>query len=200
MVRRRPLLHTVAWEGTSPTTPVLHRLCRVVAGRSRSKPVRSAAKCLLQPVILGQSRSCRSSPYRPVTPEVAGSSPVAPVFEAPTSRPVLRTLERPSRPCDRPRRELVVMTSRTAVGQRAGPPWRDSLTSPLDVACTSASRSPDPVCTSARGRRGSAGKPSARRSSDLREPRAARYDGIDAGGARIGQLDRTTRRERGATP
>jgi hypothetical protein len=40
----------------------------------------------------------------------------------------------------------------------------------------------------------------ARRSSDLREARAARCDGIDAGGARIGQLDRTTRRERGATP
>jgi hypothetical protein len=34
-------------------------------------------KCLLQPVIQGGSRSWRLSQYRPVTPEVAGSSPVA---------------------------------------------------------------------------------------------------------------------------
>jgi hypothetical protein len=33
--------------GTMSTTHVLHRLCRVAAGRSRSQPVRSAAKCLL---------------------------------------------------------------------------------------------------------------------------------------------------------
>jgi branched-chain amino acid transport system substrate-binding protein len=54
----------------------------VVAGRSRSQLVRSARKCLLQPVIPGRSRLCRSSSYRPVTPEVAGSSPAAPVSQS----------------------------------------------------------------------------------------------------------------------
>jgi hypothetical protein len=39
-------------------------------------------KCLLKPVIQGGSRSCRLSLYRPVTPEVAGSGPVAPVSDA----------------------------------------------------------------------------------------------------------------------
>jgi hypothetical protein len=39
-------------------------------------------KCLLQPVVQGGSRSWRLSLYRPVTPEVAGSSPVAPVSDA----------------------------------------------------------------------------------------------------------------------
>jgi hypothetical protein len=51
----------------------------VVADRSRSQPVRDGTKCLLQRVMPGRSRPCRSSPYRSVTPEVAGSSPVAPV-------------------------------------------------------------------------------------------------------------------------
>jgi hypothetical protein len=70
---------SVASPDTSPTTRLLHRLCRVVADRSRSQPARSARKCLLQPVIPGRSRLCRLTLYRPVTPEVAGSSPVAPV-------------------------------------------------------------------------------------------------------------------------
>src|SRR6266540_6468896 len=61
------------------TTRVLHRLCRAAAGRSRSEPVRSVRKCLLQLVIQGRSRPYRVSLYRSVTPEVAGSSPVAPV-------------------------------------------------------------------------------------------------------------------------
>ncbi len=69
----------VASLDTGRATHVPHRLCRAAAGRSRSQPGRSARKCLLKPVIPGRSRLCRSSPYRPVTPEVAGSSPVAPV-------------------------------------------------------------------------------------------------------------------------
>jgi hypothetical protein len=201
-----PHARTDADRAHNPACSILRQ--RQIPRSSRRRPPEAPAGARESPQRQDRrARSCRESPPipaqpnrrdQPATPEIAGSSPVAPVFEAPASRPVLRTRERPSRPCDRPRRELVVMTSRTAGGQRAGPPWRDSLTSPLDVVCTSASRSPHPVCTSARGRRGSAGK-SARRSSDLREPRAARYD-VDAGGARIGQLDRTTRRERGATP
>jgi hypothetical protein len=65
--------------GTTSTTHVLHRLCRVVAGRSRSEPVRADTKSLLQRVIPGRSRPCQRRLYRSVTPEVAGSSPVAPV-------------------------------------------------------------------------------------------------------------------------
>jgi hypothetical protein len=49
----------------------------VVAGHSRSQPVRSGRKYLLFP---GYSLLYRLTPYRPVTPEVAGSSPVAPVY------------------------------------------------------------------------------------------------------------------------
>ena len=70
------------------TTRVLHRLCPAVAGRSRSQPGRAGTKCLLQPVIQGGSRLCRLSSYRPVTPEVAGSSPVAPA-KVPANRHVV---------------------------------------------------------------------------------------------------------------
>jgi predicted RND superfamily exporter protein len=38
---------SVAWQDISPTTRVLHRLYRVVAGSTRSQPVRSARKRLL---------------------------------------------------------------------------------------------------------------------------------------------------------
>jgi hypothetical protein len=44
----------------------------VRVGRSRSEPVRSARKCLLQPVIQGRSGPYRFSLYRSVTPEDAG--------------------------------------------------------------------------------------------------------------------------------
>jgi hypothetical protein len=64
--------------GTTATTHMPHRLCRVLAGRSRSQPVRYLRNCLLQAVIPGRSRLWPVAPYRPVTPEVAGSSPVAP--------------------------------------------------------------------------------------------------------------------------
>ena len=47
----------VVGAGTTPTTHMPHRLCRVLAGRSRSQPVRSITKCLLQPVIPGRNRS-----------------------------------------------------------------------------------------------------------------------------------------------
>jgi hypothetical protein len=77
------------------TTHLLHRPCRVVAGRSRSQPVRSTRKCLLQPVIPGRSRLYRSRPYRPVTPEVAGSSPVAPI-KLPANRDVVLSVQTPS--------------------------------------------------------------------------------------------------------
>ncbi len=69
----------VAGSDTSRTTRLLHRLYRVVAGRSRSEPARRRTKRLLQGIIPGASRLCRLSSYRSVTPEVAGSSPVAPV-------------------------------------------------------------------------------------------------------------------------
>src|SRR5919106_592599 len=71
---------SVARYDTSPTTHVLHKPYRVTAGPGRSQPVRAGTKYLFQPVIHGRSRSCRLSLYRSVTPEVAGSSPVAPVY------------------------------------------------------------------------------------------------------------------------
>jgi hypothetical protein len=51
----------------------------VVAGQSGFELVRNG---LLQPVIRGGSPLCRLSAYRPVTPDVAGSSPVAPTLES----------------------------------------------------------------------------------------------------------------------
>ncbi len=86
----------VAGLDISPASHVLHRPCRVVAGRSRSRPVRSSTKSLLQPVIPGGGRRWRLSPYRPVTPEVAGSSPVAPVLDVPAR------CNEPKRPLARP--------------------------------------------------------------------------------------------------
>jgi hypothetical protein len=71
--------HLVVLVVNRATTHVLHEPCGVVAGSSRSEPVRSVKNCLLQPVIPGRSRSEPVAPCRPVTPEVAGSSPVAPV-------------------------------------------------------------------------------------------------------------------------
>jgi hypothetical protein len=47
---------TVVEADTASTTHRPHRLCRGAAGRSRSQPVRSARKCLLQPVITGRHR------------------------------------------------------------------------------------------------------------------------------------------------
>jgi len=58
------------------------RTTQALPGGSRSQPVAAgslARKFLLQPVIPGGRRLCQLSLYRPVTPEVAGSSPVAPV-------------------------------------------------------------------------------------------------------------------------
>jgi hypothetical protein len=72
--------------GTAATTRMPHRLCRVLAGRSRLQPARDLRNCLLQPVIPGRSRPWPAAPYRPVTPEAAGSIPVAPVFEVPGNR------------------------------------------------------------------------------------------------------------------
>lgn len=46
----------VAPIGITATTHVPHRLCRVLAGRSRSQPVRDSQKRLLWPVIPGRSR------------------------------------------------------------------------------------------------------------------------------------------------
>jgi hypothetical protein len=66
----------------------------VGVGRSRSEPVRSARKCLLQPVIQGRSGPYRFSPYRSVTPEVAGSSPVAPA-KVPANRHVVLSGQTP---------------------------------------------------------------------------------------------------------
>ena len=81
---------------TSPTTRLLHRLCRAAAGRSRSQPVLSVRKCLLQPVIRGGRRPWRLRPCRPVTPEVAGSSPVARA-KLPANGHVLLSAQRPDR-------------------------------------------------------------------------------------------------------
>jgi hypothetical protein len=43
----RDSLKPVATAGTTPTTHLPHRLCRVLADRSRSQPVRVSRKCLL---------------------------------------------------------------------------------------------------------------------------------------------------------
>jgi hypothetical protein len=55
------------------------RLPGVPAGTRRS-PQRNGLKGLLTTGIPGDPRSARNHQDRPVTPEVAGSSPVAPVF------------------------------------------------------------------------------------------------------------------------
>jgi hypothetical protein len=47
--------------GTTVTTRMPHRLCRLLAGRSRLQPARYLRNCLLQPVIPG-----RSQPWRPL--------------------------------------------------------------------------------------------------------------------------------------
>ncbi len=62
---------------SSPATRVLHRLCRVVAGRGRSQPVRAGTEMPAPAGNSGCSRPCRLRLYRSVTPEVAGSSLVA---------------------------------------------------------------------------------------------------------------------------
>jgi hypothetical protein len=87
---------SVAYSDTGPTTHLLHRLYRSVAGRSRSQPVRTGTKYLLQRVIQGGSRPWRLRLYRPVTPEVAGSSPVAPV-KVPANRHVVLSSQTPDR-------------------------------------------------------------------------------------------------------
>ena len=64
------------------TTPHPAHIRREVAGSSRRRPVVPAsqvAKVLLMLEIPARSRSARNHQDRPVTPEVAGSSPVAPV-------------------------------------------------------------------------------------------------------------------------
>ncbi len=68
----------------SPTQTTLHpaHIRREVGGSSRRRaviPASQVAKCLLMPGIPAYSRSARNHQDRPVTPEVAGSSPVAPV-------------------------------------------------------------------------------------------------------------------------
>lgn len=66
--------------GTRSTTRVPHRLRGAAAGRSRSQPVRSAGKTLVLASNSGWERAVPVEPVRPVTPEVAGSSPVAPAL------------------------------------------------------------------------------------------------------------------------
>src|SRR6266568_9642968 len=109
-------LSSVVYADKESATHLPHRLCRVAAGRSRSQPVRLTRKCLLQLVIPGRSRPCRLRPSRPVTPEVAGSSPVAPVkipanqdIVLPVQTPTLarlhkRAFARPRNPQKRPKR------------------------------------------------------------------------------------------------
>src|SRR5581483_4803946 len=52
---------------------------------TRSSPQHGAPKALLSPGIPAYRRSTRKRQDRPVTPEVAGSSPVAPAFDTPPS-------------------------------------------------------------------------------------------------------------------
>jgi hypothetical protein len=84
----------VAWCGNHSTTHVLHRSCRVVAGRSRSLPVSLGEKMPAPAVIPGRSRLHQWSSYRPVTPEVAGSSPVPPA-KVPANRHVVLSGQTP---------------------------------------------------------------------------------------------------------
>jgi hypothetical protein len=59
---------------------------QALPGDRRSRPVTAGSLAQEMPaiaVIPGRSRLYRLSSYRPVTPEVAGSSPVAPVLGTP---------------------------------------------------------------------------------------------------------------------
>ena len=61
--------------------PSLPREVAVGSRPSPAVPAGNGRKALLSPVIPDHSRLARERQDRPVTPEVAGSSPVAPVYK-----------------------------------------------------------------------------------------------------------------------
>jgi hypothetical protein len=81
MIRRRspPRDSCVARADTSPTTRVLHRLYRVVAGRAGHSRFGAARNACSSWQFRARAGCAGLTSYRSVTPEVAGSSPVAPV-------------------------------------------------------------------------------------------------------------------------
>jgi hypothetical protein len=70
---RRRTQTLVAQRGTTLTTRVLHRPCRVVAGYGRSEPVQPTTKSPLWPVCRGGSRPCVKA--RPNSPDLLTEIP-----------------------------------------------------------------------------------------------------------------------------
>jgi hypothetical protein len=89
---------------------------RHLADDRRSEPVR-AANCLLQPIIQGRSRLYRLSMYRPLTPEVAGSSPVAPALICSIFRVAVGSAPTPT---------AHLPHARNRIHRPAGPLWNSS--------------------------------------------------------------------------